>query len=317
MPRYIRNTVILAKIETSYGVDAAPTGADALLVSDVSIERRAANVDRALIRGYMGASEQLVGTRSIECQFTVELAGSGTAGTAPAWGKLARACGCAETVTPGNRVEYNPISTGFESATIYYYLDGLLHKALGCRGTFEVQARLGERPVMVFHFTGLDGGAAAAANPMPTLSAWRTPLVVTDTNTGDITLGATYSNGALSGGTVYPSRGIEITLGQSVQYIPLLGGEQVDITGRETTGRMTLDLTAAQEATMISEIAANTLTSLGLVHGTAAGNTIVFYAPSVQRINPRVEDVEGRALVSMELRLTPSAGNDELRITAK
>lgn len=39
MPRYIRNTVILAKLETSYGTDAAPTGADALLVSNVSVTR--------------------------------------------------------------------------------------------------------------------------------------------------------------------------------------------------------------------------------------------------------------------------------------
>jgi hypothetical protein len=315
--RYIRNTVILAKIEATYGVDSTPGAADALLVSDVSIELRHNNVDRALVRGSMGASEQLVGTRSIECSFTCELAGSGTAGTAPAWGRLLRACGCAETVTAGQRVEYNPISSAFESVTIYYFLDGLRHIALGCRGTVEIRAPLGERPVLAFRFVGLDGGASAVANPSPTLSAWQTPLVVTDPSTGDVTLGCSYATGSISGGTALPSRGIEFSLGQDAKFIPLLGGDRVEITGRETTGRMTLDLTAAQEATMISEIDANTLTSLGLVHGTAAGNTIVFYAPSVQRINPRVEDVEGRALVSMELRLTPSAGNDELRITAK
>lgn len=320
MPRYIRNTVILAKIETTYGVDAAPTGADALLVSNVSITRNTTNVNRDLIRGYMGASEQLVGTRSIECEFTVELAGSGTAGTAPAWGKLLRACGCAEVIvgspTP-THVEYTPVSAGFESLTIYYYLDGLVHKALGCRGTVDIRVPLGERPVMQFRFTGIDGGAAAQANPTPTLAAWKTPIVVTDPNTGDITLDGAYSAGAISGGTVYPSRGLEVTLGQSVQYIPLLGGDQVDITGRETTGRMTLDLTAAQEAAMIADIAANKLTSVGITHGTAAGNTIVLFAPAVQRINPRVEDVEGRALVSMDLRLTPSFGNDEIRVVAK
>ena len=38
MSRLIRNTAILAKIETAYGVDAAPTGAaNALLVSNLSI----------------------------------------------------------------------------------------------------------------------------------------------------------------------------------------------------------------------------------------------------------------------------------------
>lgn len=318
MPRYIRNTVILAKIETTYGVDAAPTGADALLVSNVSITRNANNVSRDLIRGYMGASEQLVGTRSIECEFVVELAGSGTAGTAPAWGTLLRACGMAEVVnaTPPY-VEYTPVSSNFSAATIYYYLDGIVHKALGCRGTCEIRVPLGERPVLQFRFTGIDGGAVAQANPSPTLTAWKTPVVVTDPNTGDVTLGSAYASGSVTGGTVYPSRGIEITLGQSVQYIPMLGGDSVDITGRETTGRMTLDLTAAQEAQMIADINANALTSIGITHGTVAGNTIVLFAPAVQRINPRVEDVEGRALVSMDLRLTPQAGNDEIRIVAK
>lgn len=318
MPRYIRNTVILAKIETSYGVDASPTGADALLVSNVSITRNSNNVNRDLIRGYMGASGQLVGTRSIECEFTVELAGSGTAGTAPAWGKLLRACGMAEVVNASPPyVEYTPVSSGFSSATIYYYLDGLVHKALGCRGTVDIRAQLGERPTLQFRFTGIDGGAVAQANPTPTLTAWKTPLVVTDPNTGDVTLGASYASGALSGGTVYPSRGLEITLGQAVQFIPMLGGDKVDITGRETTGRMTLDLTAAQEAAMIADINGNVLTSIGLVHGTAAGNTIVLFSPAVQRLNPRVEDVEGRALISMDLSMTPNAGNDELRIAVK
>jgi hypothetical protein len=318
MPRYIRNTVILAKIEATYGTDASPTGTDALLVSNVSITRNLNSVNRDLIRGYMGASEQLVGTRSIQCEFTVELAGSGTAGTAAAYGKLLRACGMAETVNASPPyVEYNPVSTNFSSITIYYYLDGLVHKALGCRGTVDVRLPLGERPVLQFRFTGLDGGSVVQSNPTPTLTAWKTPVVVTDANTGDITLGGTYASGAISGGTTYSSRGIEITIGQAVQFIPMLGGEQVDITGREVTGRMTLDLTASQEATMVTDITNNTLTSIGITHGAASGNTIVLFAPAVQRTNPRIEDVEGRALLSMDLRFTPSTGNDEVRIVTK
>jgi hypothetical protein len=176
---------------------------------------------------------------------------------------------------------------------------------------------LGERPVLAFRFVGLDGGASVVANPSPTLTAWQRPLVVTDPSTGDVTLGCSYATGSISGGTAFPSRGIEFSLGQDAQFIPLLGGDRVEITGRETTGRTTLSLTAAQEATQIADINANTLTSVGITHGTAAGNTIVLFAPAVQRINPRVEDVEGRAMLSMDLRLTPSSGNDELRICAR
>jgi peptide/nickel transport system substrate-binding protein len=51
------------------------------------------NVNRDLVRNYFGASEQLVGIAYIEAEFTVELQGSGTAATAPAWGALLRAAG--------------------------------------------------------------------------------------------------------------------------------------------------------------------------------------------------------------------------------
>ena len=59
MPRYIRNTVILAKVETTAGTDIVPVvGSNAILVSDMSITPLdAQNIDRDLIRGYFGASE--------------------------------------------------------------------------------------------------------------------------------------------------------------------------------------------------------------------------------------------------------------------
>ena len=69
MARYIRNTVLAAKIETSYGTDSTPTvGSNALLISDVTINPlNAQNVPRNLVRAYMGGSENLVGPASVEC----------------------------------------------------------------------------------------------------------------------------------------------------------------------------------------------------------------------------------------------------------
>lgn len=318
MPRYQRNAAVLAKIETVYGTDAAPAGAaDALLVSDLSITPlNAQNQDRNLLRGYLGGSDQLVGNSYKDVSFSVEIAGSGAAGTAPAWGKLLRMAGFAEAITALSRVEYTPISQVFESGTIYYYADGAVHKLLGCRGTVQFDMAQGARPTMKFKFMGLDGGVAAAANPSLTLSAWKQPLVITDPNTGDITLGCTYSAGALVGGTIYPSRGLTLDAGVSAQYIPTLGGQSVDITNRVSTGGVTLDLTAAQEVSMMASVQANTLQGLGLLHGVTAGNKVLFFAPSVQMINPKHTDFNGRILNTYDLRVLPVSGNDELRVVA-
>ena len=319
MARYSRNTAILAKVETTYGTDAVPTGAaNAILVSNFEINPyNANNVNRDLVRGYFGGSEQLVGTANVSCSFDVELAGSGTAGTAPAWGPLLKACGFSETVTAVTRVDYTPVSTALDSATIYWYDDGALHKLLGARGTFDLKMGIGERPVMSFKFTGLDGGLTASANPSLTLTAWKTPLVITDPNTGDVTLGCSYSAGALSGGTVYPSRGLELSLGNDVKHTPLLGGETVDITQRDVSGKLTLDLTAAQEVTFMTNVKANTTQGIGITHGTTAGNICLVFGIAAQLFNPKKEDQDGRRLIGYDMRLVPSAGNDELRIVAK
>jgi hypothetical protein len=317
--RRIRKTAILAKIESVYKTDPVPTGAaNSILVSDLEINPlNSENVDRDLVRAYLGGSEQLVGTAFLEMGFTVELQGAGAAGTAPAWGPLMRACGFAETVTAGNRVEYNPISDSEESVTIYWYDDGVLHKGLGCRGSFELEANIGQRPVLRFRFVCIDGGISAAANPSQTLTGWIKPLVVTDTNTGDVTLGCTYSAGALSSGTAYPSSGITISSGIVATHTPMLGQETVEISDREVTGAIQLDLTAAEEVTFMGTVKANTTQSLGLVHGTTAGQIVVLYAPVVQLINPTKQEINGKRIIGYDLRMVPSIGNDELKIVAR
>lgn len=317
--RIIRNTAVLAKIETTYGLDSTPAGTtDALLVSGLSINPiNAQNVDRDIIRAYLGASEQLLGTRYVELGLTVEFVGAGTVATAPAWGKLLRACGFAETLTATFRADYTPVSTGFESLTIYWFDDGVRHVATGCRGNVSIKMNVGGRPELQFRFLGVYSTPTAVANPSTTLTAWKTPQVVTDQNTGDLVFGGTHATGvapAITGGTPYPSQGIELDLGNAVNFTALLGGETVDITQRAASGKVTLDLTAAQEVTFMGNVELATLTTIGLIHGTVANNKAMLWMPGVQLVNPQKADVNGKRMVSFDLRLTPVSGNDELRL---
>lgn len=318
--RYIRKTAILAKAEVTYGVDSTPTeAANAVLVSNVSINPlNATNVSRDLIRPYLGGSEQLVGTAYIEISFDVELAGSGAAGTGAAYSALLKACLLNETLTASVRAEYNPAtpSSTVQSCVIYYFVDDVRHVALGCMGTFDIAMGLGERPVMRYRFVGLDGGVTAASPGALTLTAYKTPLAITDPNTSDLTFGCTYTAATptLTGGTSYPSQGLQLSLGNDVQYVPLLGGEQVNVVSREVTGSFTLDLTAAQIVTFMANIKANTVQSVGIMHGTTAGNKVLIFMPAVQIINPSVTDASGRAMMSFDLRAVPSTGNDELKL---
>ncbi len=317
--RLIRNTAILLKVEGTYAVDSVPTGgANAMLVSNLLINpMNSQNVDRDLIRPYLGGSDLLPGTRYVEMGFDIEMAGAGTVAVAPAWAPALMACGFAEVLTATVRADYLPVSTANASATLYWYDDGVFHKATGCRGTATIKLKVGERPVLSFKFTGLYSTPTAAGSPAVTLTGFRTPQVVTDVNTQDVTFGGTHALATaplIATGTLYPSQGIELDIGNAVSFNALLGGETVDLTQRNVTGKVTLDLTAAQEVALIASAEAGTLQTVGISHGTVANNKVLLFMPSVQLINPAKAEVNGKRLVSFDLRALPVAGNDELRI---
>lgn len=320
MNRHIARTVILAKKESTPGVDATPTGAsDAVLIaSNMSISNfEAAYVDRALVRGYMGGSEQLVGPVSKKVSFDVELAGSGAADTPPEWGDLLAGCGWAQAVlTTPDRVEYTPVSSGFETLTIYYYDDGVVHKLLGAMGNVKLSAKVGEIPKLMFEFIGVDGGDTATTNATPTYSAWQPPVVVAKANAVDITLGCSYSAGALSGGTVHRSTGLELDLGNQTAFNAFVSAEDVDISNRNASGSAQFDLTAAQEVAKLATVRAGTTQGLGYTIGTTTGNKIIIFAPAVQLTAPSKAEQNGGRMIGYSLGFKPVSGNDELRLVS-
>ena len=316
MPRLIKNTIVTAKVETTAGTDAVPTGAaNAVLISEASVTPLdAQSIDRALIRGYFGGSEQLVGPASVKLTYAVELAGSGAAATPPAWGQLLQGCAVAEGVlTTPARVEYTPVSTGLKTLTQYYYDDGLVHKLLSSMGNCTLSAKVGERPMLRFEWTGLDGGVVATPNVSGTFTAWKKPVAMTKANVIDITLGAVYAAGALTGGTLYNSTGLELNFGNVVNFSPMLSTETVDISDRQSTATIELELTAAQEAALMADVKANVTQSLGFTIGTATGNKVIVFLSAAQLTNPRKSELNGKRLIGFDVRAVPVNGNDEWR----
>jgi hypothetical protein len=86
------------------------------------------------------------------------------------------------------------------------------------------------------------------------------------------------------------------------------------VTDRAVTGKVQLDLAAAQEVAFMASVKANTLQSVGLMHGIAAGYRVMVFMPAVQLINPSKVDVNGKLMVGFDLRAVPLLGNDELKI---
>lgn len=281
-------------------------------------EALADNVARNLVTPWMGNSEELPGTRRAKLNFKVELAGSGVAGTPPAWGKLLRACGFAETITVANRVEYTFVNTGFETMTFRFYRDGVRYLARGGCGMPKVDLSAYGIPMLDFECWAIDTVALAENVPAIDVSAFLAPEVVTDANSGEIRLGATLTAGVIGAGAILPSRGISWDIGNKLSHQKLLGGEKMTITDRSVSGQTAVALTPAEEITWRTDINAAALTSLGFQHGTVAGKRVGVFAPRVQRTNPQAIDYEGNILIQTDLRALPgNTGAPELTIIAR
>lgn len=320
MGRNVRNAAVAAKIEVTYGVDPTPTAAaNAMLIGSVDNTPIVANnVNRDRLRGYLGGSEQLLGTRYSQLGFNAELAGAGAAGTVPKWAVLLLACAFGETITAGERVTYKPVTDPQPSATMYAWDSGVLHKLVGARAGGTLKLVSGELPTLDIKATGIYSAPTATAVPTPSFTGFVTPLIPTDDNTLDLVIGGTLSAAgtavAITGGTAYPSMGVEVDIGNQVEFTALIGGSSIDVVDRDSSGKVRLDLTAAQEVALAADVAAGTTRSLGIVHGTTAGNRLAIFLPNVQFINYAKDEINGRRLVSFDLRVLPLAGNDEITL---
>lgn len=320
MPRLIKKTVVLAKVETTQYTDAVPTGAaNAIQVMDLSITPvDAKTVNLNTVTPWFGGSVDLVTVSAVKCSFSVLMAGSGTAATPPAWGQLLLGCAHSETLglTVPNRCEYSPATDNTKSLTIYWYDHDGLHKLLGAQGTVKLSAKSGEVPKFMFEFTGIDGVMTNATNPTAVLTAWKIPPAVTKANVVDVMLGGTLTAGALAG-TSINSTGLTLDWGNQVAFTPMLTQEQIILSDRDLKGTVQFDLTAAQEVTQIANVKSNFLQSLGFQIGNVAGNSMVIFLPAVQLLNPKKDELNGMRLISFDFHAWPVAGNDEIKIVTK
>lgn len=315
--RYERDTAVLFKLEAGgYSVDAVPVAAtDAIVVQKFNAKQEIKYVKNPQVRPYMGGSSDLVGETYITGSFEVAMGGSGAAGTVTMWSRFLRSAAFAEAITAATRCDYTLITNALESASMYYYDSGVLKKVLGVRcniGGFKMP--YGGVPMISIDFIGKDGGETAVASPALTLTSWKVPVPINTVNSGLLTFDCTYAAGALVGGTTYPSKGIDLSLGGQLNWMGLLGGEEADLTDRDVTGKITLDLTAAQEITTMGIVKAGTLRGIGLLHGTAAGHKLLVHLPACQMKNPTKDTLNGKRVITYDLSAVPVIGNDEWRI---
>lgn len=308
-----RKKLILAKVETTTGTAVSLAAADAVLARDIELTALAGEtVSRDLVRPYLGNSEELHVNSHQSLSFKVEIAGSGSAATAPAWGKLLQACALKETVTANTSVSYapEPDVTKEKTLTLSLNIDGQLHKLHGCRGTFSLEFTANQIPTIAFVFTGRwNDPASNAAVANPSFTAWEMPILPTHANT------PTFS---LMGKTDLSLSTFSYEHGNEVAHREMIGtSPEVIITDRKPSGSLTVDAPKVSAVNLIAKAKEKGTGVLQIVHGAAAGAIIQIDAPKVSLSDPSYSEDNGILQMQLKLSMLPVSGNDEIKITTK
>ncbi|WPY94676.1 hypothetical protein T8T21_00695 [Limimaricola variabilis] len=303
-----RSKILLFKLEATYGADATPTGAaNGILATEVKLTpMEGQDVSRDLETPWLGAQPTIPADLHAKLSFRVELEPSGTAGTAPAWGGLIRACAMAETIVAATSVTYNPVTDAHESGTFYLWLGATLQKIKGARGNCMLKVDASGIPYLEFEFTGLWAAPEEAARDTPTLTGFEKPQVASNANTPGFTVGA----------TPLVLRSFQLDFGNQVEPRFLIGAENVVITDKAEAIQMTVEAVPLTTLDPFALAASQAATALELVHGTTAGRIVTLAVPAMQMQRPQAPQ-QAQGIVEWPLRAVPlpQAGNDQFTLT--
>jgi hypothetical protein len=307
MPLLSRKRLILAKTESTYGTNSTPAGTDAVLVRNLEITPLESDVvSRDLIRPYYGNSDALLANPRVRISCEVEMAGSGTAGTAPRFGPLLLACGTAATTVASTSVTYAPVSSAFSSCTILYNVDGVQHVLTGCRGTFTMNCQLGQIPTLQFEMTGIYNNPTDTAQPAVTYAAQATPLIFRDGNTSAFSF-MSYSGCLMS---------VDFNLANDIVYRELIGcTKEVLVTDRKPAGTVMIEAVTLATKNYFTDALGSTTGNLTFLHGTTAGNRVTFSSPQSDVTQPTYSESDGVQMLSIPyVSLPTTAGNNEFSL---
>lgn len=303
--------IILAKIESTYGTDPTPTtSSNAVEVFNLTLTPQSTVVDRRPHGVSLSRPATFNTKKKYQLKFDCEIKGSGTAGTAPRYSPLLKACNLGETVTGGVSVVYAPSSTTYQSCTIWFYADGIRYVATGCVGNVEFDFQTGKQGLMHFTFDGIYS--------IPTDVTFPTGMTL-DSVTALPCEGMTATFGSYS----FIAESCKINVGNTVsERESLIAADGIvgfQVTDRNPEGTITPEavLRATTNADFWSYWDAGTTKALSLALTGSAGNIVTIAASTCTIKEVKLGDRNGINTFEIPFILgrASTAGDDEFSIT--
>ena len=277
-------TIALRPNGSAYGEDFISGGETPVTIQTSGSEIKpfeGEEIERELDDGNSGSSEVLLVGHRVSITAPVELAGSGTADVPVAYDPLIQICGRKRTINAGVNVEYSRIIDGSElDATIYFYMDGALHKCLGARAAMKINAKSKSIAKVTFEITAIYGGIVSSPFAKPDLSSFLTPVKV----------GKAHSSFSLDG-TNYKLDEVNFNDNNTVSHEERIGHEEVEITEFAPDGDLTMEAPDIDTFDPFAIAKNHAKLPIEFVHGSDAGNTIKLSSQSIQLLRPEYADL--------------------------
>lgn len=213
----------------------------------------------------------------------------------------------------GANSSYSPVSTAFESVTLYFNQNGVRHKATGCRGNVSFDLTSNQRPTLKFTFTGIYNAVADASETGVIFTNWQVPVAVNSINSSALIQGK-QADGSASGVQLMS---FSLDMGNAVTHRMLVGSENVVLTDRQSQGSVSIEATTVAFNDWWSQVRASTKSPFLIENGTAAGNTCSILLPNAQLTDPKYSDSDGIVMLDQSILALPTVGNDEIRLVVK
>jgi hypothetical protein len=311
MAKFFDRKVILQKIETVEGTDAAPVVAtDAIQTRNYAPNLFQMDVKvRNLDIPFFGARPEIPTNLRRGAVFEIEMAGGGAAITIPPWMKVNRIAGFDPGVAGASSVVQTPISAAIPSATHYAWIDNLLTPTIGARASMGI--RVVDQDFPFFTYTVLGRAPPVlhteSAPGVPVVTPFQTPVLANSANT-------TF----MLDGFALPLRSLNLDNNNALIYRTLIGPpDKVIWTNRRWAGTIVAELPDLTAKNYFSYVPIGTTMALQLIHGTVAGNIVQIDAPKVQIVGYQLPNENGIVMIQLDVILQANAGNDEILITSK
>jgi len=313
---------MIMKVEGTKGVDSVPTpGANAILIKDLKVNPVSEKVVRNMNNPSFSDFPGQIGAVWSEATFKTELKGSGTAnaggvGDIPEIDPILRALGFARTDTAETSggagdgfIDYEPASTGLETASAYFYKDGTQHKMLYCLvNSFRLNTSAGNLGEIDMSVIGLYVPPTDVPTPGGFVYDSTQPPLFKNANLAIDGYSPEFDKLSIDMGVVVATRK-DANSAEAVKGF--------DITDRSVRG--SIDPVQTLQAT--HPFYANWRSSKEMAFtaqiGETAGNIILITAPKVQYDEVNDGDREGIATYDIPLKFSRNSGDDEIKLTFK